>query len=128
MAAPTLNHSKSGATPGGSTDDGLHLTIMGANLFETYPLPVPGQVDIGREEGVHVRIVDGLASRVHARLQIDGGGKISVEDLGSRNGTFVRGERIGARKPVTLQPGEAITIGFTHLMVHRQRPQLATRR
>jgi two-component system, NtrC family, response regulator AtoC len=128
MAAPTLQHSKTGSAAGAPTDDGLHLTVMGPQLFETYPLPVPGQVDIGREDGVHVRLVEGQASRMHARLRIQPSGKITVEDLGSRNGTFVSGERIPPGKQVVVQPGEAITIGFTHLMVQRQRPPLPTRR
>jgi DNA-binding NtrC family response regulator len=127
MAAPTLQRSKTSRLDAPS-DAGLHLTVMGPNLFETYPLSVPGQLDIGREDGADVRIVDGLASRLHARLSVQASGAIVVEDLDSRNGTFVRGQRIAAGKPVELQPGEAITIGFTHLMVQRQRPRLPTRR
>ncbi len=127
MAAPTLHHSKAGSALGAS-DDGLHLSVMGPNVFETYPLSVPSEVIIGREEGADVRLIDGLASRMHARLHVQASGAIVVEDLGSHNGTFVRGERIGSKKQVTLQPGEAITIGFTHLMVQRHRPQLPARR
>jgi len=127
MAAPTLQRSKTVQLDAPS-DAGLHLTVMGPSLFETYPLPVPGQVDIGREDGADVRIVDRLASRLHARLHVQASGTIVVEDLDSRNGTFVRGERIAAGKQVQLQPGEAITIGFTHLMVQRERPRLPTRR
>jgi DNA-binding NtrC family response regulator len=127
MAAPTLQRSKTVKLDAPS-EAGLHLTVMGPNLFETYPLPVPGRVDIGREDGADVRIVDGLASRLHARLHIQASGTIVVEDLDSRNGTFVRGKRIASGKQVELQPGEAITIGFTHLMVQRQRPRLPARR
>jgi DNA-binding NtrC family response regulator len=127
MAAPTLHHSKMSSTAEAPSDE-THLTVMGANVFETYPLPASGQVSIGRDEEADVRIVDPLASRMHACLHIGPPGKIAVEDLKSANGTFVRGERIDAGVPITLQPGEAVTIGFTHLMVQRRRPRLSARR
>jgi two-component system, NtrC family, response regulator AtoC len=127
MAAPTLRQSKV-ATRDATTDEGLYLTVMGPTVFETFPLPASGQVNIGREDDADVRIVDQLASRMHARLHIEPAGTIAVEDLESSNGTFVRGERIEQGSRVTLQPGEAITIGFTHLMLQRRRPRLSLRR
>jgi two-component system response regulator AtoC len=127
MAAPTLHHSKTGLSndggADGATDGGLHLTVMGPTLFETHPLPAPGQIDVGRGEEAGVRVVDELVSRRHARIHIQAAGKIAVEDLDSANGTFVAGERIRPGRPVALQIGEAITIGFTHLMVQRHRPR-----
>ena len=97
MAAPTLHQSKVASSPDASGDEGLHLTVMGPSVFETYPLPASGRITIGREDDADVRIVDELASRLHARIHIDASGKVSVEDLDSSNGTFVRGERIELR-------------------------------
>jgi DNA-binding NtrC family response regulator len=128
MAGPTLHQSKLGPGREPAHDDGLHLTVMGPSLFETYPLPAPGALSIGRDDDADVRIVDRLASRMHARMHVDASGKISVEDLGSSNGTFVRGEQIESGKPVALLPGEAVNIGFTHLMVQRRLPRQAVRR
>jgi two-component system response regulator AtoC len=128
MAAPTLHQSKTASTQDAAADEALHLTVMGPSVFETYPLPGSGQISIGREDDADVRIVDELASRMHARLHIDASGKLAVEDLGSSNGTFVRGDRIDAGAKVALQPGEAMTIGFTHLMVQRRRPRPSVRR
>ena len=51
---------------------------------------------------------DDLASRYHARIIVEPGG-VSVEDLGSRNGTYVNGGRIEGR--VRLQDGDKIRIG-----------------
>ena len=122
MPAPTVHESRSGGGPPKSGDGVLHLTVMAPNLFETHPLPAGGSISIGRDDGADVRITDELASRLHARLHVDSGGTLAVEDLDSSNGTFVRGERIETGQRVPLQPGEAVTIGFTHLMVQRRRP------
>ena len=37
------------------------------------------------------------------------GGRVWVEDLGSRNGTLVNGHRIGG--PVVLRAGDRLTVG-----------------
>ena len=47
-------------------------------------------------------------SRHHARVVV-AGREASIEDLGSKNGTFVRGVRIEER--TQLQPGDDIQIG-----------------
>src|SRR5688572_4077599 len=120
MPASTIH--QSGGSGSGRSDGALHLTVMAPNVFETYPLPANGSVRIGRDEGADIRITDDMASRLHVRLDVDASAGISVEDLGSSNGTFVRGERIEPGRRIVLQPGEALSIGFTHLMVQRRRP------
>src|SRR6266540_504843 len=122
MPASTIHQSSAGGGGKGSGDGQLHLTVMAPNVFETYPLPASGSVRIGRDEEADIRITDDMASRLHARLDLDAAVGVSVEDLGSSNGTFVRGERIEPGQRVVLQPGEALSIGFTHLMVQRRRP------
>jgi len=37
--------------------------------------------------------------------------------MGSRNGTFVRGERIQSRAPIALRDGERIAIGGVAMVV-----------
>jgi two-component system, NtrC family, response regulator AtoC len=101
---------------------------MAPNVFETHPLPAVGAVRIGRDDDAEVRITDELASHLHARVNVDPTGALTVEDLDSRNGTFVRGVRIEPGTPVAIQPGEAMTIGFTHIMVQQRRPPESTRR
>jgi DNA-binding winged helix-turn-helix (wHTH) protein len=53
-------------------------------------------------------------SRHHARIDIDGA-RIWIEDLGSKNGTFVNGERI--RERVALKEGDQIVFGRTRAIV-----------
>ncbi len=68
----------------------------------------PGENLIGREQGAVVWIDDASVSRRHARILIDDTGA-TIEDLGSKNGTFVRGRRI--IKPVPVADRDAIKIG-----------------
>jgi DNA-binding winged helix-turn-helix (wHTH) protein len=68
----------------------------------------PGENMIGRDENSVLWIDDPLVSRRHARILIDGSEAV-LEDLGSKNGTFLRGERI--QTPVKLADEDLITIG-----------------
>jgi DNA-binding winged helix-turn-helix (wHTH) protein len=71
----------------------------------------PGENVIGRDPQVKVPIDSAAISRRHARLTV--GEHVIVEDLGSKNGTFVRGERITAA--VEIQDGD--TVGFGSVLV-----------
>ncbi|HVN90900.1 MAG TPA: FHA domain-containing protein [Candidatus Binataceae bacterium] len=54
-------------------------------------------------------------SRKHALIRIDGG-KITIEDIGSLNGTFVnRQPRLQPGSPIELKDGDEIIIGKTFL-------------
>jgi hypothetical protein len=71
------------------------------------PLP-EGETVIGRDPDVQVRVDAMGVSRRHARITVRFGRAV-LEDLDSKNGTFVGGERIaGAHE---LQGGERIAIG-----------------
>jgi len=67
-----------------------------------------GETLVGRgaECGVHLR--SDQVSRVHARVRV-GGGTATVEDAGSKNGTWVNGER--RQGPTTLTDGDVIVFG-----------------
>jgi hypothetical protein len=67
-----------------------------------------GQHDIGRITDCWLAVDDELASRHHARLHARAD-VLELEDLGSRNGTFVNGERLQGRR--TLADGDRIRIG-----------------
>src|SRR5450755_629447 len=54
-------------------------------------------------------------SRRHARVSRGADGQLTIEDLGSANGTFVNGERIDA--PRTLELGDLVKVGQTVLQV-----------
>jgi pSer/pThr/pTyr-binding forkhead associated (FHA) protein/predicted Ser/Thr protein kinase len=52
-------------------------------------------------------------SRRHARVARDAGGELSIEDLGSANGTFLNGEPVRGRQ--VLKVGDSVRIGSTTL-------------
>jgi FHA domain len=64
---------------------------------------------IGRE-GADITLDDDQVSRSHARVSV-AGSTITIEDLGSTNGTFVNGEKIDGA--TTLAPGDTVRIGAT---------------
>jgi DNA-binding winged helix-turn-helix (wHTH) protein len=69
---------------------------------------------IGRAPHCHVWLDAAGVSRKHAKIQIaEAGRQASIEDLGSTNGTFVRGARLVA--PGDLTDGDVIQIGASTL-------------
>jgi DNA-binding winged helix-turn-helix (wHTH) protein len=68
----------------------------------------PGENVIGRDEAAALWIDDSLVSRRHARIVVEGDGAL-LEDLGSKNGTLLRGRKIG--QPEKLADKDVITIG-----------------
>ena len=76
-------------------------------LDRDYPL-VQGSNVIGRTEDAAVRIDRTEVSRCHARITVDGT-TASIEDLGSKNGTYLNGRRLESSTP--LSNGDEIGIG-----------------
>jgi pSer/pThr/pTyr-binding forkhead associated (FHA) protein len=62
-------------------------------------VPLEGEVVVGRAPGCGVHVAARDVSRRHARF-FEEGGALWVEDLGSRNGTFLNGARLTARARV----------------------------
>ncbi len=79
--------------------------------------PEPGKIlpltsaslTIGRDPMVEITIDDAEVSRQHTRLTRSYSG-YQVHDLGSTNGTYLDGVRLGG-EAVTLQPGQILTLG-----------------
>jgi DNA-binding winged helix-turn-helix (wHTH) protein len=71
-----------------------------------------GENVLGREEDAAAWIESSSVSRRHARILISEG-KATLEDLGSKNGTFYRGQRITS--PVVLANNESIVVGLVPL-------------
>lgn len=63
---------------------------------------------IGRSSKADLVVLDRSMSREHARLICDGE-QWKVEDLGSRNGTFLNGQQVTA--PTVLTPGDTLAVG-----------------
>src|SRR5207244_13653359 len=71
----------------------------------------------GRAETNDVVLTDERVSRVHAAFERVAGEWL-VRDLGSRNGTFVDGDRVLASRHV--RPGQELRIGETALLLRRE--------
>jgi hypothetical protein len=78
--------------------------------------PLDGEVVVGRQPGAAgLALADPGVSRRHAAVR-ESAGSITVEDLGSSNGTFVNGRPISGE--VELADGDEIQIGGTMISVH----------
>ena len=100
LIAPVTDPDTDRIRPGGSrfwlTGAGVELVLrQGENL-------------IGRAPEAHVRIESPKVSRRHARIIIDGETAV-VEDLGSKNGTFLGDIRVEG--PTPLAHGEHLRLG-----------------
>lgn len=70
---------------------------------------------VGRSTTAGLSLADRFLSREHARLYRDGD-SVMIEDLDSRNGTNVNGERIG--EPTAIGPGDTIGLSSFTLTIH----------
>lgn len=70
---------------------------------------VTGENIVGRDEAANVRLDDPGVSRRHARILVGGSGAL-IEDLGSKNGTFIDGRPVAA-SPVPLRNGIRLVFG-----------------
>ncbi|HEY3818682.1 MAG TPA: FHA domain-containing protein [Polyangiaceae bacterium] len=73
---------------------------------------IEGQFAVGRSAGCQLSLDDPLVSRRHALLVVSREG-VTIEDLQSRNGVIVNGQRIPGRTKV--QAGDKIIIGSQEL-------------
>ena len=73
-----------------------------------------GENTIGRDPSDTVVINAPEVSRRHARLTL-AGTRITIEDLGSKNGTFLGSVRVTS--PMDVEPGADIVVGTTRMTV-----------
>jgi len=82
-----------------------------------------GETVIGRE-GAHVVLSSSTVSRNHARIVVDDTAA-TVEDLGSKNGTYVNDERVASA--TALQDGDRLRVGALVFTFHRARSSSTTK-
>ena len=85
--------------------------VAGRDVLRFVVLRVGGAVELGRDAECSLCLTDASVSRRHARVSGDDAG-FAVEELGSRNGTFVNGAKLD-RAP--LQPGDLLELGSVPL-------------
>jgi FHA domain len=111
----------------------LRITVeTGPHKNTKYCLRGPGECLIGRAPECLVQLHgterDRLVSRQHCRLMFDADDlSLGLQDLGSRNGTYLNGQRIGSqRTPLcdeccrveeTHLPSQLLTVGGTTLRI-----------
>lgn len=98
--------------PATSRDRAYMIVLAGAAVGEMYKVPRT-EAKIGRGQGCEIRLPDDGVSRAHARLYVEGD-RTLLEDLGSRNGTFLNGKRVTST--VALGDGDKIQIGRTTIL------------
>src|SRR5687767_10072869 len=77
------------------------LLVMTGEQIDVRPLPLSGEVTVGRSSTCDVRIDHPSISRTHLRIRISDEG-LAVIDLGGSNGTSLRGVRLPAEVPVEV--------------------------
>ncbi len=116
------------------------LSVATANLpDEKYEFDKPTECTLGRGSDCNIRFPGSVGhadvSRHHCMLEIDPP-DVQVRDLGSRNGTFVNGEKIGQRPEFQspddvdsrafaargLHDGDVLKIGHTEFRVEIDDP------
>ncbi|MDO4693772.1 MAG: FHA domain-containing protein [Eikenella sp.] len=83
-----------------------HLAAQGGGAVDIV-LPVGKAIVVGRSRDADVVLAAPEVSGRHVRLRYDGS-ELAVEDLGSRNGTFVNGRRV---QNTRLQAGDVLRLG-----------------
>jgi DNA-binding NtrC family response regulator len=103
----------------GSVEPGLpggaHLLVVEGASSSMFPLPQEGQVVIGRAPDSNLRLHDAACSRKHATLHVSAH-EVTLEDLGSHNGTRVNGQRVSGSR--VLAGDDVISIGPVKLVLH----------
>lgn len=95
----------------------LFLLTFGTNRLMSHALPDQGELVIGRDDDAGIRISEPSISRRHAILRL--GNMITVEDLGSLNGTKVGGQPLQCNVLAPLLPGEMFQLGSVTAVVHQ---------
>jgi DNA-binding winged helix-turn-helix (wHTH) protein len=109
--ASTVDRSRSG-------HDGPFLV----SPHQEWPL-AEGPNDVGRDRDCPVSIDSAGVSRRHARIVV-AGGAATVEDLGSKNGTFVNGQRVNEATPI--EDGSQIQVGSVTMRYRRPKVLFTT--
>jgi two-component system, NtrC family, response regulator AtoC len=104
----------------------MRLLVIGERSVATHWLPDTGEVKIGRAEDSDIFIDEPSVSEAHAVLHL--GEKFLVEDLGSAQGTHVRGQMIPLGERVELALGEQISLGSVLIVVQKKEHSQTPRR
>ncbi len=109
--SPPPTEAPASELPSSETDEVLVVTAGGAL---GHRFTVTDELVIGRGVSGQGRLSDDPElSRRHARVARDASGRLTIEDLGSANGTFVNNGRVRGRQVLKL--GDSVRVGSTTL-------------
>jgi pSer/pThr/pTyr-binding forkhead associated (FHA) protein len=102
----------------GAAVESVRLVAQGGP-YDARVFPVVGEMLVGRAAENQLVLDDPSLSRKHARLR-GVGRRLDIEDLGSSNGTFVNGRKVGRAAAV---PGDSVRFGELSFRVEDERGQ-----
>jgi diguanylate cyclase (GGDEF)-like protein len=101
--------------PQGRREIPILRVSAGGDVFRHVVLRRGGSVEIGREADCALVLGDASISRHHARVT-GVGATFEIEDLGSRNGTFLNDQRVSRQ---ALRSGDRVELGSVPLRYER---------
>ncbi|MFO0679900.1 MAG: sigma 54-interacting transcriptional regulator [Polyangiaceae bacterium] len=116
----TIPVSRSDAAETRSTAGSARTFVFIAHLpsgVVALPLPAFGSVVVGRESECDIVLPDPSISRRHASFHVKDG-SVRLEDLGSTNGTTLRGTAMAPHGVAVIDPGSTIVLGSIVCTVH----------
>jgi two-component system, cell cycle response regulator len=101
-----------GDSQGPKKEEPCFIVIAGGTVGMMYKL-TKNDIYIGRANDAEIRVDDEGVSRRHARVSITPGQQVILIDLGSTNGSYVNGHKVGEQ---VLRDGDKVQIGSTTVL------------
>ena len=95
------------------------MIVMIEDAIVSHALPATGEVVVGRGQDSDIRVDHPSVSRSHAAIEL--GDVVRVRDLGSANGTSLRGARLPTERAVEVGENETFTIGDVAVVIQERR-------
>jgi len=108
----TVTEVAPGIKAGSRTGSACLLVISGVAIGRSFKLSKPETI-VGRGDDADILIDDGGISRHHAKLKVTSNKAFVVEDLGSKNGTFFKGQRV---QQIELRDGDRFQVGSSTIL------------
>src|SRR5215471_6298181 len=94
---------------------GRGILVYWQDHVSTHELPARGSLTVGRSRECDIAIDHPSVSRKHVAIHVDA--VVTVEDLGSSNGTVLNGKRLKAGEPQRLPAGAVVEVGLATLVI-----------
>jgi diguanylate cyclase (GGDEF)-like protein len=101
-----------GATEAGGSREAYLVQLAGGTPGALFRLS-RGSHAIGRGSESALCVLDPSVSRRHVVIEVPAPGEVWLRDVGSTNGTYRNGVRVGAGERIRLIPGDVIRLGTT---------------